>query len=366
VVPPAFASKVARSRSAPLRLLTRSFPTTSSDGRAPLGAGVVGAGVVGAGVVGAGTTGADTVPAGLSLRGAWATTTSCLALPFFAFGGGVSLRSGLVASGFSTRLTRVSRAGGEGAGARRDATGSGGGAELFVRGGGAVTLAGISGVGHSSARGAGGGCSAGGAGTTVTGALTGGISGRVAGSVEAIRVGGVASPLDGAEGTQRRTARSSSARYLKRPIAPSETSSTVAVRRRCLAWSAGRKIRRWSQTRTASAQVVTSIRRALSSALRAIPSPIPSAFWPMSSAFFAAWSVFPPPSSANFARTSSDFPTIASADGIRRRIRWSDDPPRRRGPAKSMRRTAARAFAARATPGRDRHGTLSRACTLRR
>ena len=55
-------------------------------------------------------------------------------------------------------------------------------------------------------------CSAGGAGTTVTGALTGGISGRVAGSVEAIRVGGVASPLDGAEGTQRRTARSSSAR----------------------------------------------------------------------------------------------------------------------------------------------------------
>ena len=54
--------------------------------------------------------------------------------------------------------------------------------------------------------------SAGGAGTTVTGALTGGISGRVAGSVEAIRVGGVASPLDGAEGTQRRTARSSSAR----------------------------------------------------------------------------------------------------------------------------------------------------------
>src|SRR6266849_8794313 len=195
VVPPAFASKAARSRSAPLRLLTRSFPTTSSDGRASPGAGGMGA---------------DTVPTGLSLRGAGAAATSCLAFPFFGFGDGVSIRSGLPGSGFSTRLTRVSRAGGAGAGARRGVTGSGGGAELFVRAGGAVTLAGIFGVGRSGARGAGGGCSAGGGGTTVTGAVTGGISGRVAGSVEAMRVGGVASPLEGAEGTQRRTARSRS------------------------------------------------------------------------------------------------------------------------------------------------------------
>lgn len=127
---------------------------------------------------------------------------SCLTLPFFAFCGGVSIRSDLVASGFSTRLARVSRTGGEGAGARRGVTGSGGGVELFVRAGGAVTLAGISGVGRSGARGAGGECSAGGAGTTVAGTDTGGISGRVAGSVEAMRVGGVASPLEGAEGTQ--------------------------------------------------------------------------------------------------------------------------------------------------------------------
>jgi len=126
----------------------------------------------------------------------------CLTLPFFAFCGGVSIRSDLVASGFSMRLARASRTGGEGAGARWGATGSGGGIELFVRAGGAVTLAGISGVVRSGARGAGGEWSAGGAGTTVGGTDTGGISGRVAGSVEAMRVGGVASPLEGAEGTQ--------------------------------------------------------------------------------------------------------------------------------------------------------------------
>ena len=127
---------------------------------------------------------------------------SCLTFPFFTFSDGVSIRSDLVASDFSTRLARVSRTGGEGAGARRRVTGSDGGVELFVRAGGAVTLAGISGVGRSGARGAGGGCSAGGAGTTGAGTDTGGISGRVAGSVEAMRVGGVASPLEGAEGTQ--------------------------------------------------------------------------------------------------------------------------------------------------------------------
>jgi len=98
---------------------------------------------------------------------------------------------GLARIRFSTRLHRVSRAGGAGAGARRGVTGSGSGAELFVRAGGAVALAGISGVGRSGARGAGGGCRAAAAGTTVTGALTGGISDRLAGSVEAIRAGGV-------------------------------------------------------------------------------------------------------------------------------------------------------------------------------
>ncbi len=305
--------------------------------------------------------GADTVPTGLSLRGAAAAATSCLAFPFFGFGDGVSIRSGLPGSGFSTRLTRVSRAGGAGAGARRGVTGSGGGAELFVRAGGAVTLAGIFGVGRSGARGAGGGCSAGGGGTTVTGAVTGGISGRVAGSVEAMRVGGVASPLEGAEGTQRRTARSRSARYLRSPTAPSETSSTVAARRRCLVWT-GRKMRRWSQTRMTSAQVIKSVRRARSSTLRTIP----TAFPPMPGAFFTTWSAFPPPSSAALPTTSSDSPTILSADATCRRIRWSDDPARRSGLEMSMPRTDARALAARATPGRDRHGILARACTLRR
>jgi len=187
VVPPVFATNAARSRSAPIRLLTRSFPITSSDGR-----------------VSPETGGVDAATAWLafSSRGGGAgATTFCLALPFRVFCSGAAAGPDVPASSLAGRFARISRTGADGAGARRAWAGSRSSEELLIRSAGAATPGGLPGAGFSGARVGGDGCRTGGAGTSMSGGDIRGISGRVAGSVDAVCVGAGAWAL-GAEDTQ--------------------------------------------------------------------------------------------------------------------------------------------------------------------
>jgi len=330
---------------------------------------------------------------------------------------GASIRSDLVASASRTRLTRVSRTGGEGAGARRGVTGSGGGAALFVpageqqpsRASPALAALVLAARGPGAAR----RCRHYRDGRSYRRNLR---SRRGLGGGHTCRERGVGRSKE-RKAPQRRTARSSSARYLKSPTAPSETQqhrwrsdedvwpgrerryvggprgerrvhrpiTASGGRSRVLSGQCERlpakaerlaaKAERPSrQGRTPPGQSRAPLAQCERLPTKAERLPAnPSASRPVAERLPANAERLPANPErllrslehlpAAIERETSRRPRVIPR-GLRaptrhaRRIRWSDDPVRRSGPAMSMPRTDARALAARATPGRDRHGLV--------